>query len=257
MSATAMLILIADPDDIARAFLVDNLTADGYDVRAVRDHHSALAELEQGDVDLVLADVNGHTLALVDAVRNAETPILGAAPDLPVIALTAYAEELNRVRLLERGSDDVIVKPFSYPELRARIAAVLRRSVPPQPRPVVIGGDLRIDLHRRYVTVRDEPVALTDTEYRLLATLASDPTRVFTRVELLRTVWGHPANARTRVLDSFAHRLRTKLADATHPVVSNIWGVGLQLLPPGVKADPHGRTMGATVPGLTGRRGPR
>ena len=86
------------------------------------------------------------------------------------------------MRLLERGGDDVVVKPFSYPELRARIAAVLRRSAPRQPRTVLTAGPVRIDLRNRSVTVNEQPIELSAVEYRLLCHLAKEPTRVLTKV---------------------------------------------------------------------------
>jgi len=116
--------------------------------------------------------------------------------------LTSRPDEVHRVRLLERGGDDVVAKPFSYPELRARIAAVLRRAAPRQPRPVLTAGPLRLDPHHRTVTIADRMVELSAMEYRLLHTLATEPSRVFTREELLRDVWGYRSDARTRTLDS-------------------------------------------------------
>jgi DNA-binding response OmpR family regulator len=133
------------------------------------------------------------------------------------------------VRLLERGGDDVIVKPFSYPELRARITAVLRRTSPRQPRPVLIAGPVRIDLRDRRVTVDERAVELSATEYRLLCHLAAEPSRVFTREELMRDVWGFASPGRTRTLDSHACRLRARLASDTHHLIVNIWGVGYKL----------------------------
>jgi DNA-binding response OmpR family regulator len=147
-----------------------------------------------------------------------------------VIVLTSNREELHRVRLLERGGDDVIVKPFSYPELRARIAAVLRRTAPRQPRPTLTAGPVRIDLRDRSVSVDDRSVELSAVEYRLLCQLAGEPTRVFTRAELMAEVWGYAAPGRTRTLDSHACRLRRKLACDTHRLVINSWGVGFKLL---------------------------
>jgi DNA-binding response OmpR family regulator len=224
-------ILLADADDTSRAFLADNLTADGYHVISVATEPAALAELAHGQVavDLVVVDVNGRTLAFVDCLR-AENPTLGATPgDVPLIVLASPGEPLHRTRLLERGADDVVTKPFSYGELRARIAAVLRRTVPRAPSAVITVGELRIDRHERRVTLASRAVAVSQTEYRLLCTLATEPTRVFTREELLRTVWGYKAASRTRTLDSHAHRLRAKLAGSDQPLILNAWGIGYAL----------------------------
>ena len=224
-------ILVAEPDDPTRLFLTDNLAADGYEVQAVADREAALDQLVDGDPDLIVVDVNGDTLGLLDALRSGQTP-RGAVPaDCPVIALTSHADVLHRVRLLERGADDVVAKPFSYPELRARIAAVLRRMTPRQPRPTITAGPLRIDVHHRRVTVNGQETApLSAVEFQLLCALARDPSRVYTRAELLRDVWDHRGGWSTRTVDSHACRLRAKLAGAGQPIVLTVWGVGYRLL---------------------------
>jgi DNA-binding response OmpR family regulator len=147
-----------------------------------------------------------------------------------VIVLTSHPDEIHRVRLLERGGDDVIAKPFSYPELRARITAILRRTAPRQPRPVLTAGPLRLDPHRRTVTLDDRLIDLSVIEYRLLHMLASEPERVFTRAELMADIWGYTTAGRSRTLDSHACRLRAKLANPTHKLIVNVWGVGYRLI---------------------------
>jgi DNA-binding response OmpR family regulator len=222
-------LLLASEDETIRVFLADNLTADGYRVATAVDRDDAVCQLRSTGADLILVDVNGQTLALIDWVRGADPALCAIASDTPVIVLTSHPDEIDRVRLLERGGDDVIAKPFSYPELRARIAAVLRRTAPRQPQPVLTAGPLRLDPHRRTVTVADRVVELSAIEYRLLRTLASEPSRVFTRQELMADVWGYSTGP-TRTLDSHACRLRAKLANPTHKLIVNVWGVGLRLL---------------------------
>jgi len=223
-------LLLADEDQITRAFLAENLTADGYHVDTADDRNHAVQRLRTTTPDLIVADVNGETLALLDWLRETNHAVCAAATDTPVIILTSNGDELHRVRLLERGGDDVIVKPFSYPELRARIGAVLRRTAPRQPRPQLTAGPVRIDLRDRSVSVNERPVQLSAIEYRLLCHLAGEPTRVFTREELMRDVWGYRSAGRTRTLDSHACRLRAKLASNTHRLVINVWGVGYCLI---------------------------
>jgi DNA-binding response OmpR family regulator len=223
-------LLLAEEDEHIRTFLADNLTADGYDVDVVEDRDEAVARLRTTAPDVIVVDVNGTTLALLDWLRGADSALCAAATDTPVIVLTSRSEEVHWVRLLERGGDDVIVKPFSYPELRARIAAVLRRTMPRQPRTVLTAGPVRVDLRDRRVTVDERPVELSAVEYRLLCHLAAEPSRVFTREELLRDVWGYHSAGRTRTLDSHACRLRAKLSSDTHRLVINVWGVGLRLI---------------------------
>jgi DNA-binding response OmpR family regulator len=230
MQTTGQTILLAEEDDTTRRFLADNLTADGYRVLVAYDRAKALALLSVNQPDLIVIDVNGHTLAIVDAVRAGEGLAGRVDPDTPIIVLSARADRLHRIRVLERGGDDIVQKPFSYPELRARIVSLLRRAERRRaPRSLAVGS-LRIDLSSREVRVADRPVELSGKEYALLVTLAGEPARVFTREELLRSVWGYPRDARTRTLDSHAYRLRRKLSgEGGERFVSTVWGIGYRL----------------------------
>jgi len=158
---TAHQLLLADENEPTRRFLAENLTADGYRVDVTQDRSSALARLSVSTPDLIVTNVNGDTLGLLDAVRASTQDGFATAADTPVIVLSAAASELARVRLLERGADDVIATPFSYLELRARIAAVLRRTAPRRPQAVLNAGPLRVDVHQRTVRVGQQPVQLS------------------------------------------------------------------------------------------------
>jgi DNA-binding response OmpR family regulator len=151
--------------------------------------------------------------------------------DVPVIVLgEPQSDAVDRVRALERGCDDFLVQPFSYEELLARIRAVLRRTSP-APHEVRRAGAISVDLATRTVTVGVVAVSLAGKEYELLVKLMADPTRVFTKEQLLRDVWGFRSLGRTRTLDSHASRLRRKLTAAgAGPAVVNVWGVGYRLL---------------------------
>jgi DNA-binding response OmpR family regulator len=149
--------------------------------------------------DLVVVDVNGRTLRLLDSVRSADAS-LAVAGDTPVLVLTSKRNDVHRVRMLDCGGDDVVVKPFSYAELLARVPAVLRRAQPREPRSVFEAGPVRIDLRRRAVNVESHPVKVSALEYELLCKLASEPPRVFTRDELMRDIWGY-TTGRSRTLD--------------------------------------------------------
>jgi DNA-binding response OmpR family regulator len=151
--------------------------------------------------------------------------------DVPVIVLgEPESDAVDRVRALERGCDDFLVRPFAYEELLARIRAVLRRTAP-APHEVRRAGTITADLATRSVTVEEATVLLAGKEYELLLKLMTDPTRVFTKEQLLREVWGFRSLGRTRTLDSHASRLRRKLAAAgAGSVVVNIWGVGYRLM---------------------------
>jgi len=231
---TEATILLAEEHDATRAFLQDNLSADGYRVLVAPDRAKALALLCTAHPDLIVVDVNGETLGLVDAVRSGEGIAGAADPDIPMIVMSRNADRLQRIRLLERGGDDVVKKPFAYPELRARIAAVLRRAqMTRRGRRLLRAGPLTIDVYNREVRVSGRPVELSATEYQLLVTLAGEPRRVFAREELLRSVWGFQTLGRSRTLDSHVHRLRHKLRDdGERRLVVNVWGVGYRLMDP-------------------------
>jgi DNA-binding response OmpR family regulator len=151
--------------------------------------------------------------------------------DVPVIVLgEPESDAVDRVRALERGCDDFLVRPFAYEELLARIRAVLRRTSP-APHEVRRAGPITADLATRSVAVDNVAVSLPGKEYELLLELMTDPTRVFTKEQLLRNVWGFRSLGRTRTLDSHASRLRRKLAAAgAGSVVINVWGVGYRLM---------------------------
>jgi len=228
-------ILLAAEDPAIRKFLADNLRADGYDILAVDGRDSALAALESGRPRLVIADVNGETLTLLDAVRSADGLASRIAPDTPLIVLTANRDELARIRYLDRGSDDVLAKPYSYNELRARVRALLRRAEAPSAGRIMRVGPIVIDTLGRDVHVAGTRVELTSKQFLLLVHLAADPTRVFTKTELLRDVWGDRGRGSTRTLDTHACRLRQKLttADPDARWLQTIWGVGYRLAPSG------------------------
>jgi DNA-binding response OmpR family regulator len=234
-------IVLAEPDQHTRAFLYDNLSADGHTVLTADDAREAIALLGREHPDIALIDAGDETLALLDNIRR-DHGCGGADADTPILVLTGGADELQRVRLLDRGADDVVNKPFSYPELRARIGALLRRA-DTRARPRVLrAGPVSIDLQARQVRVGERQVALSAKEYGLLVALAAEPTRVFTKWELLREVWGFRSPGHTRTLESHAARLRGKLCEAgAQGVVLNVWGVGYRLVDgPLHRAPEHG-----------------
>ena len=155
---------------------------------------------------------------------------MGCNESVLVIVLAPTSDPVERVRALDRGADDVMGRPFAYEELLARIRALLRRSTAGQS-DVIVAGDLVIDRATRRVHVRDIAVVLSAKEFELVAKLAADPYRVFTKEQLLREVWGYRALGRTRTLESHASRIRKKLCLATEDrFVVNVWGVGYRML---------------------------
>jgi DNA-binding response OmpR family regulator len=144
--------------------------------------------------------------------------------------LTSGSDELDVVRAFRYGADDVMAKPVRYAELRARVAALLRRADPHRAAHLIRIGALEIDTRARRVRLGQVPVDLTQREYALLVHLAGDPDRVFTKDDLLRALWGERSFGATRTLDSHACRLRDKLCrDGDRSWVINVWGVGYAL----------------------------
>ncbi len=226
-------LLILDDDPIVRTFLADNLTADGYEPLIAQTVAEALVLLERERPDLAVIDVSlpdGSGLELLRAVRGADGVASRVDPTIPILVLSGCASELDRMRGFERGADDYVTKPFGYGELRLRIAALLRRAQSRINRGTMRVGTLEIDPSARAASVRGRRLDLAAKEYALLRTLASAPTRVFTKEELLRDVWGFRSMGQTRTLDSHACRLRTKLRAEGDEFVVNVWGVGYRLV---------------------------
>jgi DNA-binding response OmpR family regulator len=225
-------ILVVEDDDATREFLADNLKADSYGVVAASSGRQALNLLEVKDCDLVLLDVmlpDASGFELCRRLREADGLAQRIDPQIPVIMLTGRTSDNDRVRGFARGADDYVVKPFQYQELAARIEAVLRRSRGRPGEGVLQVGELRLDPVSRDVTVDGRSVELSAKEFALLRTLAAEPTRVFSKEELLRDVWGFKLMGSTRTLDSHASRLRRKLGSSGRRWVINVWGVGYRL----------------------------
>jgi DNA-binding response OmpR family regulator len=239
------LILLAEEDPVIRTFLADNLTADGYEMLIAEDRAGALRLLEAECPDLVVCDVNGDTLSLLDAVRGGDGVASRIDPDTPLIVLTGHTDELSRLRYFDRGSDDVIAKPFSYHELRARVRALLARAYE-RTRGRLRIGELTIDPTSRQVHLRGEPVALASREFALLRQLASNPTRVHTKEELLRTIWGSLSYGSGRTLDTHACRLRQKLRRDGDQFVVTVWGIGYRLVDGPLRRE-QGRASGESA----------
>lgn len=242
MNDDAATLLVVEDDDSARTFLADNLTADGYSVLVADSARDAIRLLESKFPDLVLIDdelPDGSGFEVVRRVRAADGIASRVNPATPLLVVSGRVGEVARVRAFEAGADDVVEKPFSYPELRMRVAALLwRAEAPLRGRGRMRVGELEIDVPSRDVVVRGHRVELSQKEFALLRVLATDPTRVYTKEELLRTVWGFKAMGSTRTLDSHACRLRAKLAVDGDKYVLNVWGVGYRLIEPLPVDDP-------------------
>ncbi|HEY2770366.1 MAG TPA: response regulator transcription factor [Solirubrobacteraceae bacterium] len=238
MEPSRATILVVEDHCPTRTFLADNLAADGYDLLEAECAAAArqLMETKYPDlaiVDLGLPDLDG--LDLLRLVRESDRLAGRLDPDLPMLVLSGRAGELDRLRGFGRGADDYLVKPFSYTELHARVGALLRRSSRRGGTGRMRIGALELDAVSREVWLHGKPLHLSKKEYALLRALAAEPTRVFTREELLRGVWGFRTLGETRTLDSHAGRLRKKLSSRGDRFVVNVWGVGYRLVDGGVQ----------------------
>lgn len=238
MDQTPATILIVEDHRATRTFLADNLAADGYEIIEADCAGEAQRLIENRFPDLAIVDLglpDRDGLDLLRHVRASDRVAGRIDPDLPLLVLSGRAGELERLRGFERGADDYVIKPFSYPELHARVMALLRRNRRRPGSGRLRIGTLELDPLAREVWVSGEQLALSKKEYGLLRALASEPTRVFTREELLRGVWGFRTLGTTRTLDSHACRLRNKLNARGARFVVNVWGVGYRLVDGGVE----------------------
>ncbi len=225
-------VVVCEDDAPTLELLCENLTADRFGVLPAPSASDALrlCRFKQPDLmllDLALPDASG--LDVLRAIREADGVVSRFDPRLPVIVLSGRGADEERVRGLECGADDYLVKPYVYGELRARIGAVLRRSSRRRGGPVRV-GEVVVDPARHRAWVGEREVHLSKKEFALLHALASDPHRVFSKQELLAQVWGQQAPTKTRTLDSHASRLRRKLDPEGARFVVNCWGVGYRLL---------------------------
>ncbi|MCE3287708.1 MAG: DNA-binding response regulator [Gaiellaceae bacterium] len=218
-------VLVAEPQLETRELLGRQLRDDGFDVLGAARRSEALELAESARPDVVLL----AELELCLRLREGE-PGRNWDRNVPVIVLASTSDPVERVRALDRGADDVVGRPFAYDELLARIRALIRRTAGSS-EDVIVSGDLVVDRPTRRVHVRDTPVFLSAKEFELVAKLASQPHRVWTKEELLRDVWGFRALGRTRTLESHASRVRKKLCVAPDDrFVVNVWGVGYRML---------------------------
>jgi DNA-binding response OmpR family regulator len=221
-------ILLVDDEDAVQKLLTYPLEHEGYRVIPARDGEEALTRFGAQRVDLVVLDVMLPKLDGLEVCKR-----LRAQSMVPIIMLTARDDETDKVVGLELGADDYITKPFSIREFRSRVRALLRRAATAPygetARDELIESDgLRVDVGKRTVEVRGEPVQLTYVEFELLRTLAGRPGRVFTRQMLLESLWGDSAYREPRTIDVHVRHLREKLErDPGEPeYILTVRGVG-------------------------------
>lgn len=229
-------ILVVEDDRTLRTTLAFNLTREGYEVQTAVDGEQALGTARGDNLDLILLDVMLPGMSGVEVLRVLRREGIAT----PVIILSAKGDEIDRVVGLQVGADDYVAKPFSRPELLARIEAVLRRgrreladADPNAPEPTELHiGPIRIDRARRTLAVNGAQVHLTTKEFDLLAHLAAHPGRIFTREQLLARIWGYDYDGEARTVDVHVSWLRGKLRSADgHNYFRTVRGVGYAFAP--------------------------
>jgi DNA-binding response OmpR family regulator len=228
-------VLIVEDDAPTRVFLSENLIADRFAPVSATSAEEAIRVLAGARPDAAVVDVGLPGMSGLDLVSTIRD---GRADDpwdagMPILLLSGQTSPHATVRGIERGADDYVAKPFHYPEIVARLGALIRRSRGATLRGEISVGALSVDRHARRATLGGRVLDLSAKEFALLAALAKDPARVLTKAELLRDVWGYRGAARTRTVDSHASRLRRKLAahGGGERWVVNVWGIGYRLLP--------------------------
>ncbi len=233
MAAVRRKILLVEDDRTLRQALAFNLSREGYDLVSAADGETALGIARAQALDLILLDVMLPGMSGIELLRV----LRREGRDTPVIVLSAKGEEIDRVVGLKVGADDYMAKPFSRPELLARIEAVLRRdrrtSAEPDATPETIRiGSIEIDRGRRELRISGAPVHLTTKEFELLAYLADHPGRIFTRDQLLTRIWGYDYTGDGRTVDVHVSWLRSKLRTADgHNYFRTVRGIGYAFAP--------------------------
>ena len=221
---TSRRILVVEDEAAIRQMISFNLERAGFDVEEAEDCNSARNMIADKRPDLVLVDwmlPDSSGLELTRSLRRDD-----ANKDLPIIMLTARADERDKVAGLDSGADDYITKPFSPRELLARISALLRRSAPAVDEPIVV-GELQLNPVSHRVTFQTQEINLGPTEYRLLKFLMSNPERVYSRGQLLDFVWGQNVYVEERTVDVHVRRLRKALEPfEADKFVQTVRGVG-------------------------------
>ncbi|MEL6769925.1 MAG: response regulator transcription factor [Bacteroidota bacterium] len=224
-------ILIVEDEPAMRDGLRDNLEFEGYDVDTANDGEAGLAALRSTRYDLCLLDVMMPVRSGFDVCRTARAE----GVTTPIIMLTAKGQELDKVRGLEYGADDYVVKPFSLRELLARVKAVLRRGAPAEASDQATVGRLHVDFHTYEATLDGDPATLTHLEFEVLRYFHTRPSEPISRDQLLTDVWGYDGDdlPTTRTVDNFILKLRQKLEpDPARPRhLLTVHGVGYKYVP--------------------------
>jgi DNA-binding response OmpR family regulator len=241
MAKPKQILIIEDNKDLATLLQIH-----------LRDLHFAVDLAGEGDAGLTLAEAKQYDLIILDLMLPNLDGLeickrLRSKPSyVPILMLTAKSSEIDRVLGLEFGADDYVTKPFSIPELLARVKAIFRRmenlvqNDQEEPGKIIYAGELSIDPRKRKVTLKDKTIDLTAKEFDLLHHFASHPGRVYTRAQLLDLLWGYAHEGYEHTVNSHINRLRAKIEEnPAHPYyIRTVWGVGYkfaELMPSGKK----------------------
>ena len=222
-----MNLLIVDDHKQITSILSDYAKKEGYTVSIANDGKEALSMFSKNTFDLVLLDVMMSEMDGFQVCRE-----IRKTSTVPIIMVTARGEDFERIMGLDMGADDYIVKPFSPGEVMARIRAILRRISPDlkesQDKNILHYDNLTINIEEFTVLVENEPVSLTKKEIEILYTMAKNPNKLFTRDNLLNSLWGYDYFGDARTVDSHIKRLRAKLDSCHHPnwEIKTVWGMG-------------------------------
>ena len=220
------MIFCVEDDDSIRELMVYALTSSGFQAAGFADGPSFWQAMEKGRPELILLDIMLPGEDGVSILRRLRAA--AETESLPVIMATAKGAEYDKVRGLDSGADDYLVKPFGMLEMVSRVKAVLRRSLPREQAPLLRCGEIAVDRARHLVTVQNAAVSLTLKEFELLCLFMENPGLVFTRDQLLRSVWGAEFIGESRTVDVHIGTLRTKLGQAGK-YIATVRGVGYKL----------------------------
>lgn len=227
MNENAKRILVVDDEPQIVRVLKAYLDKEGYQVLTAFDGREALRIFDHEELDFIILDLNLPYMDGLDICREVRR-----RSDVPIMMLTARVEEVDKLIGLELGTDDYVVKPFSPREVVARVRTILRRVNPENARREVIkAGNLLIDLQKHTVLLGEKNIDLTPTEFEILSTLARNPKRVFSRLQIMEQAQGDAFEGYERTIDAHIKNLRIKLEpDPKHPVyIQTVFGLGYKL----------------------------
>lgn len=227
MNGVSKKVLVVDDEKLIVKGIRFSLEQDGMEVDCAYDGEEALSMAKHKEYDVILLDVMLPKLTGFEVCQQ-----IREFSDMPIIMLTAKGDDMDKILGLEYGADDYITKPFNILEVKARIKAIMRRSskkeVNHEPEKIAVFGDLKIDCESRRVYIRNKEVNLTAKEFDLLELLIFNPNKVYSRENLLNTVWGYDYPGDARTVDVHIRRLREKIEDnpSEPKYIHTKWGVG-------------------------------